>query len=63
MRNDVWSFILQCPCCQKMSHVKVPINAIRYTTSTYGSIEYLNIDFQGPFPDNGYLLVVICTFS
>ena len=63
MRTDVWTFIQQCPCCQKMSHIKVPINAIRYTTSTYRSMECLNIDFQGPFPDKGYLLVVICTFS
>ena len=63
MRNDVHTFIKECPCCQKMSHIKVPINAIRYTTSTYKSMECLNIDFQGPFPDKGYLLVVICTFS
>ena len=63
MRKDVHTFIQNCPCCQKMSHIKVPINAIRYTTSTYKSMECLNIDFQGPFPDKGYLLVVICTFS
>ena len=63
MRKDVITFIEQCPCCQKMSHIKVPINAIRYTTSTYKSMECLNIDFVGPFPDSGYLLVVICTFS
>ena len=63
MRKDVITFIEQCPCCQKMSYIKVPINAIRYTTSTYKSMECVNIDFLGPFPDNGYLLVVICTFS
>lgn len=46
-----------------MSHIKVQINAIRYKASTHRSMECLNIDFQGPFPDEGYLLAVICTFS
>ena len=46
-----------------MSAIKYPINAYRYTTSTYKPMECLNIDFIGPFPDNGYILVMIDTFS
>lgn len=63
MRTDVKEFIRKCPCCQKMSQIKPAIRALHYTTSTYGPMECLNIDFIGPFPDRGYLLVIICTFT
>jgi hypothetical protein len=63
MRDAVKTFIKNCPCCQKMSAMKYPINAYRYTTSTYKPMECLNIDFIGPFPDKGYILVMIDTFS
>ena len=63
MRSDVREFIRKCPCCQKMSQVKPAIHALNYTTSTYSPMECLNIDFIGPFPDRGYLLVIICTFT
>ena len=63
MRDAVKTFIKNCPCCQKMSAIKYSINAYRYTTSTYKPMECLNIDFIGPFPDNGYILVMIDTFS
>ena len=46
-----------------MSAMKYPINAYRYTTSTLKPMECLNIDFIGPFPDKGYILVMIDTFS
>ena len=63
MRADVREFIRKCPCCQKMSQVKPPVNAIKYTTSTYRPMECLNMDFIGPYPDKGYVLVIICTFT
>jgi hypothetical protein len=63
MRQNVWTFIQDCPCCQKMSHLRPPVNALKYTTSTYRPMECLNIDFLGPYPDEGYLLVVIDTFT
>ena len=63
MRDAVKRFIKNCPCCQKMSAMKCPINAYRHTTSTYKPMECLNIDFIGPFPDKGYILVMIDTFS
>ena len=46
-----------------MSAVKVPVNSYTYTTSTYKPMECLNIDFIGPFPDKGYILVMIDTFT
>ena len=63
MRRDVWTFIQECPCCQKMSQVRPPVTALKYTTSTYRPMECINIDFIGPYPDKGYLLVVIDTFT
>ena len=69
--KDVWQFQRQhiryfidhCPCCQKMSMLKIPIHAHHFTTSTYTPMECLNIDFIGPFPDGGHILVIVCTFT
>ena len=69
--KDVWKFQRQhikyfidnCPCCQKMSKLKIPIHAHGFTTSTYTPMECLNIDFIGPFPDRGYILVIVDTFT
>ena len=66
-QNDVWQFhrqhmrhfIDKCACCQKMSMLKIPIYAHGLTTSTYTPMECLNIDFIGPFPDKGYILVIV----
>jgi transposase InsO family protein len=63
MRLDVKTFIRECPCCQKMSQIKVPIQAYKYVTSTYRPMECLNIDFIGPYPDKGYVLVIIDCFT
>ena len=59
-RQHVRWFIDHCPCCQKMSMLKIPIHAHGFSTSTYTC---LNIDFVGPFPDGGYVLVIIDTFT
>jgi hypothetical protein len=56
MRADIKQYIRECPCCQKMSQIKTPINVLKFTTSTYRPMECLNIDFIGPYPDKGYLL-------
>ena len=69
--KDVWQlqqqhikyFIDNCPCCQKMSKMKIPIHAHGFTTSTYTPMECLNVDFIGPFPDRGYILVIDDTFT
>ena len=62
-RQHVRHFIDHCPCCQKMSKLKTPIHAHGFSTSTYTPMECLNIDFIGPFPDGGYVLVIIDTFT
>ena len=63
MRLDVKTYIRDCACCQKMSQIKIPINAYKYTTSTYRPMECINIDFIGPYPDKGYVLNFIDTFT
>jgi hypothetical protein len=63
MRQDVRKFIAHCPACQKMSQINLPIHTIKYIASTYHTMECLNIDFVGPYPDKGYLLVIIDTFT
>ena len=62
-RQHVRWFIDHCPCCQKMSMLKIPLHAHGFTTSTYTPMECLNVDFIGPFPDGGYIFVIIDTFT
>ena len=63
MKHHVRDFIRDCACCQKMSVVKIPIHVHKYTTSTYRPFDTVNIDYVGPYPDNGYVLVMICSFT
>ena len=56
-RQHIRYYIDHCPCCQKMNMLKIPIHAHGFTISTYTPMECLNIDFIGPFPDQGYILV------
>ena len=42
---------------------KIPIHAHGFSTSTYTPMGCLNIDFIGPFPDGGYVLVIMDTFT
>ena len=39
------------------------IHAHHFTTSTYTPMECSNIDFVGPYPDKGYILVIVFTFT
>ena len=63
MKQHVRSFIRNCPCCQKLSAVDAKINAAHFSTSTHAIFDTLNIDYIGPFPDKGYILVIIDTLS
>ena len=67
LREHVRNFIRNCPCCQKMSYLRVPIVARRFTTTAPGPMEVLNIDYMGPLPEdeygNMYVLTIIDTFS
>ena len=46
-----------------MIMLKIPIHAHGFTTLTYTPMGCLNIDFIGPFPDQGYILVIVDTFT
>ena len=63
IRSKVKLFIRECAFCQKNSAEKFLTNPQTFTTSTYNPMECLNIDFIGPFPDDGYILTVIDTFT
>ncbi len=63
LRNHIKQYIATCPCCQKMSMLKIPIHAHPFTTSRYYPMEALSIDFIGPFPDKGYVMTIIDTFT
>jgi hypothetical protein len=67
MRADIILFIKQCPCCQKMSRLKVPIHTTPFTTASYGLMKKLSMDCIGPLKEteDGYthILVIIDNFS
>ena len=67
MREDVKQFIRNCPLCQKMSYLKVPIVTQKFTTSTRFPMQRLNIDSIGPLPmdtaGNTHILVIIDCFT
>jgi hypothetical protein len=43
--------------------VKIPIHAHGFKTSTYTPMEYIIIDFVGPFPDDGFIFAIVDTFA
>jgi hypothetical protein len=67
MRKDVRHFIRKCPCCQKMSVLKIPIHSHPFTTAGYNPMERLNIDSIGPLEadDHGncHIIVAIDCFT
>jgi len=62
MRQQIKKFIMKCPCCQKMSFLKVPIHANKFTTSSLSVWERVSVDTIGPFPedDNGNIYIIVC---
>ena len=60
-------FVRKCPCCQKMSQLRTPILAQKFTLSTYTPMERIYADSIGPLPadekDNKYILVIIDAFT
>jgi hypothetical protein len=67
LRNKVNHFVRNCPLCQRMSELKVPILAHRFVSSTFEPMQRLAIDAIGPLPpsDEGYkyILVIIDCFT
>ena len=58
MQQHVRSFIRNCPCCQKLSTIDPKINSEHFSIATHAIFDTLNIDYLGPFPDKGYILVI-----
>jgi transposase InsO family protein len=60
-------FVRKCPCCQKMSQLRTPILAQKFTLSTYAPMERVYTDSIGPLPadeqGNKYILVIIDAFT
>ena len=67
MTLDVRTFVRQCPMCQKMSQLRIPIVTKPYVTASYNVMDRLNIDTIGPLPTavggEKYILTVIDCFS
>ena len=67
MREHVRSFIKKCPCCQKMSYLKMPIHTHPFTLGTYQPMERVAVDTIGPLDvdeeGNQYIIVLIDCFS
>jgi hypothetical protein len=67
IRRYVRKFIQQCPCCQKMSQIKVPIHTMPFTTASHYPMERLNIDTIGPLKEdergNKYIIAIIDSFT
>ena len=67
MRADILVFIKQCPLCQKMSQLKVPIHTSPFTTASYGLMKKLSMDCIGPLEQTEdeytHILVIIDNFS
>ena len=63
MREHIRLFIKACPCCQKMSNLRVPIHTTPFTTSSYAPMQVINIDSIGPLPTdsegNQYILSIV----
>jgi hypothetical protein len=68
MTKDIKTFIRRCPCCQKMSFLKVPIETQPFTLASYSVMDRIAIDAIGPLPtaeSDGYkyIIVIIDAFS
>ena len=67
MREHIRMFIKRCPCCQKMSRLKVPIHTHPFTTATYAPMHRIAVDTIGPLPPddegNQHIIVFIDCFS
>ena len=67
MRNDVTTFIDNCPCCQKMRRLKTQIYTLPFTLASYEPMRRVCVDAIGPIniDDQEYkhILVFIDAFS
>ena len=65
--RTIREFIRQCPCCQAMSQLRIPIITRRFTCASYYPFEVIHLDHIGPLPadehGNKFILVLIDAFS
>ena len=61
MKQLVRMFIQNCSCCQKLSAEDPKTNASHFASSNYAIFDTLNVEYVGPFPDKGRILVIIDT--
>ena len=61
LRGHVKYFVQECPCCQKMSHLRTPILTQKFTTTTYTSMERVYVDTIGPLVIDGHDNIHIIT--
>ena len=52
MREHVKRFIRTCPCCQKMSQLRIPIHTKGFTAASYEPMSLLSIDTIGPLTED-----------
>jgi hypothetical protein len=60
LRELVRVYIRMCPVYQKMSYLKVPTIARRFTATAAGLMEVVNMDYEGPFPVISRTVGVVC---
>ena len=60
LRELVRAYIRMCPVYQKMSYLKVPTIARRFTATAAGLMEVVNMDYEGPFPEISRTVGVVC---
>jgi hypothetical protein len=67
MREHVKRFIRHCPCCQKMSQIKTPIETLGFTVAANEPMQELAVDSFGPLPKdkygNEYIIAIIDMFT
>jgi hypothetical protein len=67
MRDNVREFIKRCPCCQKLSDLKVAFVTQPYTVGSYEPMEYISFDTIGPLEEdaegNKFIIAIIDNFS
>jgi hypothetical protein len=67
LKSKIHEYIKLCPLCQRLSEIKYPIHAHRFTSSSYAPMERIAIDAIGPLNPsaNGdrFILVIIDCFT
>jgi len=57
--REIREFIRQCPTCQVMNRMKVPIKTQPFTCAAYNPFEVLHLDHIGPLPVDSTLTLTL----